>query len=372
MELDTLFHRGSSGAIYSWRVWTEGPDIVTEYGQVDGKKQLARKTAEAKNTGKSNETTPEQQADLEAKSMWTHRIERKYRKSLDEAQNDEIFLPMLAGEFEKRRGRKKEGHTYPCDVQPKLDGVRCMAYWDGEELKLLSRGGKDYNIPHVIEALKPVLPPNLVLDGELYVHGQSLQTITSWVKRLQANTSQITYNCYDCVVLDNLEAEWPTRYEALHQFLTNHADALGDSVRLVDTYEATTEEEILRIYGKVVEEGYEGAIVRMYDGSRYRFAYRSNRLLKVKSFVDGEFRTIGYKTGVGRFKECPIWICHMPDNESLTFDVVIKGSMEERRQMLKEADSYVGQMLKVKYFKLTDEGKPQFPVGIAFRLPEDM
>lgn len=371
MTLDTLYHKGSSEAIYSWRVWTEGADICTEYGQIDGKKQLARKTAEAKNTGRSNATTPEQQAVSEAKSMWTHRVERKYRKTLAEAQSDEIFLPMLAHEFEKRRGQKKEGHTYPCDVQPKLDGVRCLAYWDGEELKLLSRGGKDYTIPHVVEALKPILPPNMVLDGELYCHGQSLQTVTSWVKKLQPKTKMVSYNCYDCVLLDDMEALWPKRYDALHNFLSSHQDALGDAVKLVDTYKASNEDEILRTYGKVVEEGYEGAIVRMYDGSRYRFAYRSNRLLKVKSFVDAEFMTVGYRTGVGRFEGCAIWTCHMPGNPKLTFDVVLKGTMEERRQMLSEADSYVGQMLKVKYFKLTDDGKPQFPVGLAFRLPED-
>jgi len=368
MKLDTLYHKGSSEAIYSWRVWTEGADICTEYGQIDGKKQLARKTAEAKNTGRANATTPEQQAISEAKSMWTHRVERKYRKTLDEAKNDEVFLPMLAHEFEKRRGQKKEGHTYPCDVQPKLNGVRCLAYWDGEELKLLSRGGKDYNIPHVVEALKPILPTNLVLDGELYVHGQSLQTITSWVKRLQDNTKHVTYNVYDCVLLDDRDALWPARYNALHQFMTEHNKS--DAVKLVDTYEAKTEDEIRRIYGRAIEEGYEGAIIRMHDGSEYRFAYRSNRLLKFKSFKDDEFLVVDFTNGVGRFKECVIWICETKDGKK--FRVVPKGTTEMRKQWLKDAKERLGQLLTVQYFELTDDGIPQFPVGIAFRLPEDM
>lgn len=372
MDFDTLYHKGSSGAIYSWRIWTEGADVCTEYGQIDGKKQYARKTAEPKNSGKTNATTPEQQAESEAQSAWTHRVERKYRSSVEEATSDEIFLPMLASGFEDRRGQKKEGHTYPCSVQPKLDGLRCLAYWDGEELKLLSRGGKDYNVPHVIEALKPVLPQNIVLDGELYIHGESLQTITSWVKRLQPNTSKIVYHCYDCVLLDEMASEWPSRYDVLYYFMQQNAEALGSNVRLVDTYEATNEEEVMRIYHRVVEEGFEGAIVRAHDGSRYRFGYRSKRLMKVKAFQDAEFKTVSYTTGVGRFKDCAIWKCEMPGASHLTFDVVVKGSMEDRRAMLADADSYVGRMLKVKYFKLTDEGKPQFPVGIAFRLPEDM
>ena len=368
MNFDTLYHKGSSGAIYSWKVWTEGADICTEYGQMDGKKQSARKTAEAKNVDKSNATTPEEQAILEATSMWTHRVERKYRKTLDEANNDEIFLPMLASEFEKRRGQKKEGHTYPCDVQPKLDGVRCLAYWDGEDVKLLSRGGKEYKCPHIVSVLRNHLQPGMVLDGELYLHGVGFQTITSWVKRLQANTSKIQYHVYDCVLLDERDADWPSRYASLHSFFHELSDQLA-GIHLVDTYEAKTEAEILRIHNQVVADGYEGAIVRMYDNSEYKFAYRSKRLLKVKSFNDNEYEVVGYTSGKGRFSDCAVWVCKVGDN---TFQVVSKGTMEERKKMLENADQYVGQKLKVKYFELTDEGIPRFPVGVGFRIEEDM
>jgi len=729
MQFDTLYHKGSSGALYSWRVWTEGADVCTEYGQIDGKKQLARKTADAKNVDKSNATTPEEQAVAEAKSMWTHRVERKYRRTIDEAKNDEIFLPMLASEFEKRRGQKKDGHTYPCDVQPKLDGCvygstvlttsdgpktiqeivegrlslevlsyneskevfefkrvvgwfnngyadhthwldvvpefgnhikctsdhkfltpsgwkeardldpkcdlilsfddssyfnsllagtllgdsmlvvekrgsgtsyrskfahtnkeffefkksllgltgssvtytsgfgsrgkafissaltsstfpisrfyhtghspnvgkrkvvyhetlrellspealalwigddgsiqnnngdpttprlylhthsssedqieeyrkyfrsewdctpsvytdkvvedtgnvpgkflcfstkdtlwilnklrtkhckgveykfyfptegyvrpvtkgpvwqrfhvrhakfmpvaakydievednhtyvanghvihncRALAYWDGEDLKLLSRGGKEYNCPHIISVLKNVLPPNLVLDGELYLHGVGFQTITSWVKKLQANTSKIQYHVYDCVLLNDRSASWVDRYHHLYAFFNTSSHRLGDVVHLVETYEAHNEDEILRIHNKVVSKGYEGAIVRMYDDSKYQFAYRSKRLLKVKSFNDSEYEVVGYTTGKGKFADCAVWICKAGDN---TFQVVSMGSMEERKRLLQEAESYVGCLLKVKYFDLTDDGIPRFPVGIGFRMEEDM
>lgn len=370
MELDVLYHRGSSGAVYSWRVWTEGSDIVTEYGQVDGKKQIARKTAEAKNVGKTNETTVDEQAIAEAKAMWTHKLERRYRRTLAAAKTDEIFLPMLASDFEKRRGQKKEGHTYPADIQPKLNGVRCLAYWDGEELKLLSRGGKDYNIPHVVEALKTVLPLDMVLDGELYSHGESLQTITSWVKKLRANTAKIGYHVYDCVLLNAREAQWPERHQALCNFTSTHKTALGNVVNLVETTTVSGEEGILEAYAKAIEQGYEGAVVRMFDGSEYRFGYRSKRLLKFKSFKDDEFKVVAFTTGVGKFEDCPIWVCETKDGKP--FRVVCKGDMETRKQMLQEASTYVGQFLTVKYFELTDDGIPQFPVGIAFRLPEDM
>jgi hypothetical protein len=46
--------------------------------------------------------------------------------------------------------------------------------------------------------------------------------------------------------------------------------------------------------------------------------------------------------------------------------------MAERAKMLAEADSLVGQMLTIKYFDFTDEGKPHFPIAVAVRYPEDM
>ena len=46
--------------------------------------------------------------------------------------------------------------------------------------------------------------------------------------------------------------------------------------------------------------------------------------------------------------------------------------MEERQKTYQEADEHVGKMLKVKFFELTDDGIPRFPVGLGVRLEEDM
>lgn len=77
-ELPPLYHQAKSGKIHVWRVWTEGDTIVTEHGQVDGEKLTARKRATPKNVGRSNETTAEEQARLEAKSMWQKKRDHKY------------------------------------------------------------------------------------------------------------------------------------------------------------------------------------------------------------------------------------------------------------------------------------------------------
>jgi hypothetical protein len=55
-----------------------------------------------------------------------------------------------------------------------------------------------------------------------------------------------------------------------------------------------------------------------------------------------------------------------------SFKVVPQGTMEERQETYKNADKHIGDWLKVKFFELTDDNIPRFPVGLGVRLLEDM
>jgi ATP-dependent DNA ligase len=173
-----LYHKGSNGSIRQWQVWSEGADIVTEHGQKDGKLQIARKTATAKNVGKANATTPEIQARIEAEAMYTHKLTRKYSLSIVDCE-ERLMLPMLAHSFEKAKNKV----TYPAYIQPKFDGVRCIARVIGQAegrnvVQLLTRAGKQWDIPHLALELGEIMPEGLVLDGEIYIHGKTFQEIT--------------------------------------------------------------------------------------------------------------------------------------------------------------------------------------------------
>jgi len=360
--MKTLYHTSKTGAIVEWDIWTEGADIVTEFGQRDGKKQLARKTATGKNVGRSNETTPEDQAILEMKSMHKKKLDGKYSTTLKGAKQ-EVFLPMLASSFDKR----KDKVTYPVDVQPKLDGVRCLAYWDGDSVKLMSRGGKQWECcNHIVEELMKILPKGMVLDGELYIHGKSFQEITKLVKKWRPESVDIVFHVYD-VPKGNHEVLWGDRYEDLESLVEAFEEC--DSLEVVDTHLATNEDAVYEHQSHFLEEGYEGAIVRELDGE-YRFGHRSNKLLKVKNFMDKEYEIVDYTTGVGRFEGCIIWICKTDNGDE--FKVVPQGTMEERKATYDTAGEHIGELLKVKFFELTDDNIPRFPVGIGIRLPEDM
>ena len=361
----TLYHTGKNGAVVQWNIWTEGADIVTEWGQIGGKMQTARKTAIGKNIGKINETSPEGQAVLEANAMHKKKTDLKYSFSIEEAKK-EIFLPMLATSFDKRLDKV----TYPVDVQPKLDGCRCMAFWEGDSVKLMTRGGKYWECSeHIAKELETVLPKGWVLDGELYVHGATFQEITKLVKKLRQESVTVQYHVYDVPRADYDEKfmGWENRKNAVEEFKTMANSC--KSVVTVESHYAVCEQTVYRLQSEFLEEGYEGAIVREMDGE-YRFGYRSNKLLKVKNFTDEEYEIVDFTTGVGKFEGSIVWICITEYGHE--FKVVPQGTMEERQEAYETASNHIGEMLKVKFFELTDDGIPRFPVGLGIRLTEDM
>ncbi len=365
--LATLYHQGKAGGIYSWKVWTEGADIVTEYGLIDGEKQIARKTATPKNVGRSNETTAGEQATLEAAAMHKKKMDRKYALSVEEAQA-ELIRPMLASDFEKRKNRNV---TYPAYVQPKLDGVRALAFWDGDQIEIMSRSGKSWrdigSIEHIANALENTLPRDALFDGEIYAGvGETFQQTTRLVKKYRPGDSEkLVLHVYDVIDRDNLDQPFSERLEILNGLQFEP----GYPVETVPSVLVENEQAVYEAQAAFVQDGFEGAMVRLTTGV-YQYGARSFELLKVKSFLDAEFPIVGHKTGVGKFDGAIIWVCQVDDGK--TFDVVPRGTMEERRAWYDNADTYYGQLLNVRYFEVSEDGVPRFPVGAGIRASEDI
>lgn len=364
MNLPTLYHKAKGGELRQWRTWTEGADILTEYGVVGGKLQISRKTAEPKNVGRSNETTPEKQAELEARSLWQYKVERKYSETPEGAQ-EQLLLPMLAHSY---KGPKAKKFQWPGSVQPKLDGVRCLASRDDAgDIILTSRQGKPWNVPHIIEQLG-WMPTDSVLDGELYIHGESLQRITSLAKSAdpagksyKPESIHLEYHVYDIPTFQGSDSlVWKSRAEILEREFQETAN-----VRLVKVTPCLSDTELWNLHRQYISDGYEGAILRGAEGA-YLWGYRSAHLLKVKQFQDAEFRVVGATDGRGKMEGHVIWICRNDVND-LTFECQMKVPMAERRRMYEEQNSYIGKLLTVRFFDRTDDSLPHFGVGIAFR-----
>lgn len=364
----TLYHKGKTGETRIWSVWTEDDVILTEYGVLNGELQISRKIATPKNIGKKNETTPAQQALQEAQSLYQFKLDRKYSTSPEGAQ-EPLLLPMLAKEIDTKKV------TFPAYIQPKLDGVRCLAFWKDGQVKLISRAGKEWTVPkHINEQVAQILPKDSMFDGELYIHGKSCQTITSYVKKWrEVETPQVQYHIYDMPIHQGIEdQDFNTRYQNLCVcfMIAEEAGKKFDNLILVRTENVTSMEDVKTFETKMIEERYEGAIVRNSTGL-YLFGYRSNDLLKVKTFKDAEFKVVSCRDGIGKFAGCVVFRCKNDLNDK-EFECTIMASMEERARMFTEQASYIGKLLTVKFFDRTDDQLPRFPVGKMFRDEKDL
>lgn len=356
-----LYHTSKNGQLREWAVWVEGADIVTRYGVVGGEMQYARKTAVAKSVGKKNATTPEQQAVAEAEAMWKHKVERKYSET-EEAAQEPVMLPMLAHKFSAKKVR------YPATAQAKLDGVRCVARKVDGVVELMSRGGKPYDVAHIVEALDERMSDGDAVDGEIYIHGMSRQQIISLVKNTaKSERVGLQYWMYDVPINQNVDdAPWCDRARWLEETCLELEDE--DAIVMCPTRQIGDEHELKAAHGSWVAEGYEGTIIRNYEG-QYLWGYRSHALLKYKDFHDAEFEVVGFTDGKGKFEGCVIWRCASDGGE---FNCSMACPMPERKQYFQEGDQFIGRKLTVRYQHLSDDGIPQFPVGVAFRPDEDL
>ena len=265
--------------------------------------------------------------------------------------------PMLAHKYEKR----KRDITFPCIVQPKLDGVRCVVV----DCELYSRYGNVFpTLEHIKEELK-LNTEKLILDGELYTDDINFEQIVGLVKKgkktpeEEKNSLKIYLNVFDYI---EPGLTFEQRYSNLCFFFKKHN---FQHLKLVKTEKCFSEKEIYAYLDKFIKEGYEGVIMRNIKG-KYQPNTRSIHLQKLKKSRDEEFEIVGYSApNTGTEYGCVIWMCKAKNGK--TFSVKPLGNLDERRQQFINGKSYIGKKLTVKYQQLTNHGIPRFPIGLAIR-----
>ena len=118
----TIYKIDTKGKTRFITISVDGSTIIQESGLLDGKSVTNISQCEGKNIGKVNETTPENQAIIEAVAKIKKKLSEEYFESVETAQTVEYISPMLAKDFKKESKKV----IYPCYVQPKMDGMRCL------------------------------------------------------------------------------------------------------------------------------------------------------------------------------------------------------------------------------------------------------
>jgi DNA ligase-1 len=351
-----------------------------EYGQLDGKKQTtSREYTDGKNLGKKNETTPLQQCLSETKRKWQDKMEKEgYTLVIPNSNSNTInpikVFPMLAHTYEPLSSKnKKNDIVFPCYVQPKLDGLRCICYMAQNstnhepDVVAQSRTGAYFeSVEHICAELRPILlkNPGLILDGELYTTDIPFEELAGLIKRKKASDANVNRQCIKYHIYDIVVNGVP--YSERHDRIVG-AIPKPDECRhleVVQTQLIHTVNAFKQAFGEYVEAGYEGIMLRNADG-KYRQNYRSHDLQKYKEFVESEYPIVGFKEADGRDKGTVVWVCRTAEKRE--FSVRPRGTQEQRRQWFQDGHTHVGKLLTVIYQELSELNVPRFPVGKAIR-----
>lgn len=373
-EFPNLWSIDSNGALRYWRMEVDGNAYRSVSGVEGGKAVVSKwKYASAKNEGRSNATTPEEQAVLIVESHYRTRQEQGYHADKSKAGNGVAhFAPMLANKYGDalKRGLLK----FPAYVQPKFDGIRCIANVNG----LWTRRGKPIlGAPHVWEALQSFFAefPDAVLDGELYNHEyrDDFDSIASAVRKQKLTPEQVEksrevvqYHVYDAPVIQfdcgavERSADFGARFDWLLTVFPPSEDT--HPVHVADTHLVASEEEVDEKFAEFLEAGYEGL---MFRADAPYLNDRDWRLLKRKEFEDAEFEIVEILEGVGNWSGVAKHV-KIRLEDGRTQNAGMRGTMDFARRLLSAKDEYAGGTVTIRFQNRTPDGKLRFPVAVQF------
>lgn len=373
----TLYKKTSTGAIQEWTISayvasmnSTDATIETNYGQLGSDKiqTTTDSISSGKNIGKKNKTTPFEQAIAEAQAKWKKQKKKGYVESKEAAEAGELdslieggIVPMLAHKF------SDQGHKikYPAYVQPKLDGIRCIAILKNGKCTLWSRTRKLIkSCPHIVEALEKLGPEvDIVFDGELYNHDfkENFEHIVHLVrqdKKPDPQCTDVQYHIYDLVM------DEPFYKRSIKMRYLKESKFNGYIVK-VETCTVEDEAQAMTYFEQWRSQGYEGAMIRNADGKYVN--KRSYDLLKMKDFMDSEYEIVGIDEGRGKLTG-HVGAFRCKDSRGTEFLAKMSGETAKLKEYFENHSLWKGKQLTVKYQGLTGaNGVPRFPVGIAIR-----
>lgn len=279
---------------------------------------------------------------------------------------------MLAHTFSPKRWPE----NLPCHVQPKLNGVRAL-YQNGI---FQSRDELPWNPPvltHLTEPLKRMFPDEkTILDGELYLHGKSLQHINGAVQIARTaprdDTKEIQFWVFDTV---NYQAPFEERIRPVFKTIL---ELRHPNINAVTTVKVPSDDRawVETFYSKAISDGFEGIMYRIglcpytWPSMGRGISDKNNRtwqLLKRKDWQDGEFECVGIKEGEGKRRGMVgAFVCKIENNQASNRNLFTVGSgLTDAEATEYFLNPPIGRFIKVKYLTLSQDGIPLNPTVMA-------
>ena len=290
---------------------------------------------------------------------------------------DNVPKPMLAKQVDKVTNTKifdKEWYA-----SRKIDGLRALIYMgtDGE-LHTASRGATNYDAAmYEILSNKTLIQifkenSGLIMDGECYHHGMSLQQLNS-VARTQKTAVDyeiLQFYWYDIIdtnstfderwaYMNDIKDQYNLSFDPSKEFTDKELRIQFVPQVLISGYD-----NMIKLHNDYVEEGWEGLVIRDPD-KVYRPNGRTNDMIKIKVYKSEDFLVTGYELGL-RGSEDMVFICQTKEGKE--FKAKPLGDRLQKEEYVENFDSlYKNHIGECKFFYYSDDNVPLQPCFKAFR-----
>lgn len=276
------------------------------------------------------------------------------------------FDVALAATYDEKTKKKVDLDTDDWYLSRKLDGVRCLAFFDNfGTVTFKSRSGKPFDtLGNVAKELEKLKLYNMVMDGEICIVDENgdedFQSIIKEIKRKDHTIKNPLFQIFDMISLEDFENK--TSREKLSERLDNLwlvMERLEDAL----IYNKVLEQDVVTSWDQfeskmnlAVQSGWEGLMLRKDD--KYQ-GKRSTDILKVKKFYDEEYIVVDLENSPNR-----VIVDGLEVEEMMLKNVIIehKGNrvqvgsgftIDERRNYFENPNKILGKTITVQYFEET-------------------
>jgi DNA ligase 1 len=281
------------------------------------------------------------------------------------------FDCMLAHPFEEKRVKK-----WPQVVEPKLDGVRVLAFVQGgseKDVRFFSRSGREFTS---FDSLKqPIIDAaqdsgwgatHFVLDGEV-VSGSFNKTVSE-VRKKDVQATDAEFHIFDLlpksVFAEGAPAKRPysDRRNLVEGFVVSSVK--GGPIKAIPRYLVNSIEEIHTLYEAVRARGLEGLIVK--DPEALYVCKRSHAWMKIKAEETVDVRIVDVESGTGKYDG--LIGALVVDFNGVRVNV---GSGLSDKMRGEDFGLFRGRLIEVEYHEVTPDGSLRHPRFKRFRDDKD-
>lgn len=301
-----------------------------------------------------------------------------------------VFSVQLAATLKTLHDKTKgiiinEGLKYPTWVEPKLDGLRCVAVKHNGEVTMFTRNGTPLEtLPTIKASLESLKMDEFVLDGEIMGSDWNESASVVMSHKRGKDDSNMIFHVFDGMTFQQwakqscdmpLDSRLKEVGYLIDSLLKND---LGVRIRCVEGVKVTSEEELMQFYARCMDQGYEGVMLKDLD-SPYHFK-RTDSIKKMKPIATFEGIIVGHYEGRRGSKREGLWggfEVKLPNGVITRVGSGFTDAVKAEINM--NPDSWIGKIVELEGQPdpltgdgLTVDGRVRFPVFLRIRDPRDV